>query len=62
MQVEYKVLRFTERHFLSGQLDTAALEKELDQLGKESWELVNMIAIGAIGIPPIYAIFKKPKD
>lgn len=57
MQFEYKVLRFTERHFLSGQLDTAALEKELDLHGKEGWELVNMIASGSI-----YAIFKKPKD
>ncbi len=38
---EYKTFGFDATGFLTGKLDTAELERILNDLGREGWELVN---------------------
>ncbi|RYZ92447.1 MAG: DUF4177 domain-containing protein [Moraxellaceae bacterium] len=41
MRWEYKVVKITKRSFFTGAVNIGALEVQLNELGREGWELVN---------------------
>jgi len=41
---EYKTLFTDAKGVLGGKIDQSALQKELNQLGSQGWELVNTVA------------------
>ena len=61
MRIEYKVLRFAGRT-ASRQLDTDGLEQDLNKLGNEGWDLVNVSIIGADTPIAAYAVLKRSKS
>ncbi|HWK55104.1 MAG TPA: DUF4177 domain-containing protein [Hyphomicrobiales bacterium] len=46
MRWEYKVVRFKKGSFMTGQLDMQELEQQLNELGREGWELVSIAPVG----------------
>ncbi|MGH8402643.1 MAG: DUF4177 domain-containing protein [Gammaproteobacteria bacterium] len=61
MKFEYKVMRLAERT-AQRQMDSDALEQDLNKMGAQGWELVSMNIIGA-GTPiAAYAVLKRPKS
>lgn len=42
MRWEYKVIKFSKRSFFSGTIDPEAFEAELNNLGRDGWELVSV--------------------
>ena len=40
MRWEYKVIKFNKRSFFSGTIDPEAFEAELNNLGRDGWELL----------------------
>ncbi|MBU6421111.1 MAG: DUF4177 domain-containing protein [Gammaproteobacteria bacterium] len=61
MQIEYKVMRFAGRT-ANRQLDIDSLEQDLNKLGNEGWDLVNVSIIGADTPIAAYAMLKRPKN
>lgn len=59
MQFEYKVVRFAERN-AERQLDTEIMDRGLNDLGKQGWELVTVNVIGANTPIAAYAVLKRP--
>lgn len=41
MRWEYKTIYFSKNTFFSGKPDMEVLQEQLNELGKEGWELVN---------------------
>lgn len=58
MHFEYKTLRFADRN-AERQLDMSLLEKHLNDLGKQGWELVSMNIIGSNTPIAAYAVLKR---
>lgn len=58
MRFEYKALRFAERN-AERQLDMSLLEKQLNELGKQGWDLVSMNVIGSNTPIAVYAVLKR---
>lgn len=58
MHFEYKALRFAERN-AERQLDMSLLEKQLNELGKQGWDLVGMNVIGSNTPIAVYAVLKR---
>jgi hypothetical protein len=46
MNWEYKTIYSNKRTFLSGTVKTVELNEQLNELGREGWELVNISAYG----------------
>lgn len=61
MHFEYKVMRFAGRT-ANRQLDTDSLEQDLNKLGNEGWDLVNVSIIGADTPIAAYAVLKRPRN
>lgn len=61
MRFEYKVMRFAGRT-ANRQLDTDSLEQDLNKLGSEGWDLVNVSIIGADTPIAAYAVLKRPEN
>jgi len=59
MKWEYKSIKYTKRSFLSGQINLSELDKKLDNLGSEGWELVNINVNALGGWGGIFAVFKR---
>lgn len=43
----YKVIKFNTTGWLGGQIDESELNRELDRLGGEGWELVSCVDTNA---------------
>lgn len=44
MSWEYKTLTMTTKGIFGGKVDAAALEQQLNELGRQEWELVSVVA------------------
>lgn len=42
MRWEYKTVEYKKRHLLTGKISMQELQTELDNLGRQGWELVNL--------------------
>lgn len=42
MRWEYKVIKYCKRSFFSGTIDPEAFEAELNNYGRDGWELVSV--------------------
>ena len=42
MRWEYKTINFTKRSFFTGTIELDAFETQLNELGREGWELVSV--------------------
>jgi hypothetical protein len=40
-QFEYKIVRMARKSMWTGKVDFEALEKELNELGKQGWEVIS---------------------
>lgn len=58
MRWEYKTINFTKRSFFTGVVDSAALDEQLNNMGRDGWELVSAIQNPMAGV---IAIFKRAK-
>ncbi|MGH8292307.1 MAG: DUF4177 domain-containing protein [Gammaproteobacteria bacterium] len=61
MRFEYKVMRIAERT-AQRQMDSGALEQDLNAMGEQGWELVSMSIIGASTPIAAYVVLKRPKS
>ena len=61
MHFEYKVMRLAERT-AQKHMDSEALERDLNGMGEQGWELVSMNIIGASTPIAAYAVLKRPKS
>lgn len=64
MQWEYKVIisKNKTKGFINPTLETDTLEKQLNLLGMQNWELVNSYPIKVIGGgTQMQAVFKRPR-
>lgn len=59
MRWEYKTLHFTKRSFFSGAINTESLELQLNDLGREGWELVSLAQVNHM--QGIIAVLKRSK-
>ena len=53
MKWEYKTLNYSKRSFLGFNINIEALNEQLNKLGNEGWELVNMLpgqTSGGLGV------------
>jgi hypothetical protein len=44
MKWEYKTLKFGTKGIFGGKVDESALDKALNEIGRQGWELVSMLA------------------
>ena len=63
MHWEYKTLQMTAAGFLGGKIDLQELERQLNALGREGWELVNAFDtnMGSGQTRDVIAIFKRSR-
>jgi len=57
MRWEYKVVE-AKRSFMSGGIKTEAFEQQLNELGRDGWELVT---VNQNQIHKVVAVLKRPK-
>jgi hypothetical protein len=59
MRWEYKTINFTKRSFFTGAIELDNFDTQLNELGREGWELVsvtqNQMQRGVV------AVFKRPR-
>lgn len=62
-QWEYKTLKVKSGGFLGGKVDTEKLQEEMNQLGREGWELVSCFdtSMGEGASREIISVFKRKK-
>lgn len=48
MRWEYKTFSFKKRSFFTSMIDAEALQAQLNELGRDGWELVSLIQNGAM--------------
>jgi len=61
MRWEYKVIEFKKRSAWSGKVQIQELQSELDNLGRQGWELIqaSLVSAQAFGQSPML-ILKRP--
>jgi hypothetical protein len=61
---QYKTIKVFAKGFLGGSIDNNALEEELNDLGREGWELVTMVDtdFSGGGSREVIAAFKRSYD
>ncbi len=58
MRWEYKTLQYTKRSFFTGAVNAVELERELNELGRDGWELVS---INQTQMQPALIVLKRSK-
>ena len=59
MRWEYKTINFTKRSFFTGTLIAEAFDVQLNELGREGWELVSVMQ-GKMQVG-VTAVFKRSR-
>lgn len=58
MRWEYKTINFVKRKFFNGAVDTELLEVQLNDLGRDGWELVSVTQNQMRGV---VLVLKRPR-
>ena len=58
MRWEYKAINFCNRSFFTGTINADMLEKQLNDLGRENWEVVS---VSQSQMQKLLIVLKRPK-
>ena len=58
MRWEYKTIIFTKRAFFTGVINAEAFDAQLNELGRDGWELVSVVSNQMQGVT---AVFKRTR-